>query len=421
MGYLLKNAMILKEDGFVMQDVYLENGKVRKVAHKINISSVEQIDLKGCLLAPGLVDMHVHFREPGGEYKETIETGSQAAAAGGFTEVYAMPNLNPVPDTPEQMDSMRKRNQNALIKVEQIAPIGQNLDEEMLVDFENMGTRLFSNDGRGLQSAQKMYEAMQVISNMNGILIAHTEDESLSGSGCAHPSLKAIRQGIDTFNELSETTQIARDLVLADKTACHYHICHLSSEKSVELIRFAKEKGVKVSSEVTPHHLLLSKEDIDYRDANYKMNPPLREKTDQMALLKALDEGLIECIASDHAPHHKKEKEQGFEKAPFGIISLDFAFPLLYTQLVLTNKLSLETLLDRMSNGPRRILNQKEIFIQEDDDADLAVFDLNTERILKAEALHSKSQNTPFLGEKLKGYCTMTFVEGELVWQRKSY
>lgn len=405
--------MINEQNQCVIKDLVIENGIIiekQKAYDKI-------INMNGALVTPGLVDLHVHLREPGQTEKEDILSGTQAAANGGFTEIYTMPNVSPVPDTIKRYQAIQKLiKQKACVKVEQIAPITQDISTTRLVDIQNFPTRLFSNDGKGVQDARTMFKAMEQIALKDGICIAHTEDESLSQTGVMHLGKQSEKLNLTGFSELSEATQIARDLLLAQKTACHYHVCHLSAKTSLELIKIAKKQGVKVTSEVTPHHLLLCDTDVTL-DSNYKMNPPLRSEADRNALLEGLLNGDIECIASDHAPHTEKEKAKGFKAAPFGIIGLDFVFPLLYTKLVKTEKMPLHILVERLTQGPRKILG-KSLELKPGAIADLAFFDLETEFILTEDFIQSKSKNTPFLNEKLYGQCIHCVVDGKVVMDK---
>ena len=383
-----------------------------------NHGPVDQIiDMKNALVTPGLVDLHVHLREPGQTDKEDIVTGTQAAANGGYSHIYAMPNVQPVPDTKEKYQRIiEKIDEKALVKVTQIAPITKGITGNELVDFEQFPTRLFSNDGKGVQDAQTMYRAMKEIKRLDGICIAHTEDESLAQDGVMHQGTQSKNLNLKGFSDLSETTQIARDILLAEKTACHYHICHLSSAKSVQLVSLAQKERIKVSAEVTAHHLLLNESDVRL-DSNYKMNPPLRSQQDQKALLVGLIDGTIACIASDHAPHTQSEKALGFEKAPFGIIGLDFTFPLLYTKLVKTKKLPLSVLVERMSDGPRALVGEK-LELKPGYPADLSFFDLKQSFVLDESYIKSKSKNTPFLNERLYGPCVLCIVDGNVVMSK---
>src|SRR5690554_4131182 len=331
---VLKNAAIIVEDNQLKTvNVCIENGFIKGIDQN-NYVSDNVIDLKGKLLMPGLVDVHVHLREPGFTHKETIKTGTEAAAKGGFTTIMAMPNTNPVPDTPEvfsQINSIIEK--DALINVIPYAPITKSLNTDELVDMTSLDAIAYTNDGIGVQAAGVMALAMEQASSLGKIIVAHTEDESLLNGGVMHEGIQNRKLNLKGIRSSVESTQIARDVLLAYETGVHYHVCHVSSYESIEAIRMGKKLGAKITSEVTPHHLLLNELDVKENDGNFKMNPPLRSVEDQNALIDALKNGDIEFIASDHAPHSQDEKAQGFD-GPFGIIGLETAFPLLYTEMV---------------------------------------------------------------------------------------
>lgn len=414
---ILKNASILQEDGtLLIQDIQIENNKIKTIAN--SISGKNEIDLKGKLLMPGLVDVHVHLREPGFEDKETIKTGSLAAAMGGFTTICAMPNTKPSVDNKETLDKIKTIiKEDALVQVHQLSAITKNLESDELVDIENMNALAYSNDGKGIQSTSTMLKAMRELKKNNKILIAHTEDESILYGGVMHEGKRNIDLKLPGILSAVESAQIARDLVLAHETGVKYHVCHLSSKESVAMIRFAKTMGVDVSCEVTPHHLLMNENDVLEDNSIYKMNPPLRSKKDQEALLQGLLDGTIDMIATDHAPHTDEEKKAGFVNSPFGIIGSELAFPLLYTKLVLKNKLTLKKLKETLSTNPTTRFGIHGNDIKENSRADLAIFDLESEETVTRNKLGSKSSNTPFMDTSLKGFCVMTIVNGKIVWQ----
>lgn len=415
---ILKNALIIQEDGRLLkQDIEIKSQIITKVQKTINGSN--QIDLKGKLVMPGLIDVHVHLREPGFEDKETIKSGSLAAAKGGFTTICAMPNTNPTVDSLATFNEVNNIIKNdALVNVYQFAAITKGLVSDELVDIEGIDALGYSNDGKGIQSSATMLNAMRALKRFNKILIAHTEDEELLFDGVMHEGKRNKELGLPGILSEVESSQVARDLMLAYKTKVKYHICHVSSKESVAIIKFAKAMGVDVSAEVTPHHLLLNEMDILENNSMYKMNPPLRSKADQRALLAALKDGTIDMIASDHAPHTALEKAGGFIGTSFGIIGSELAFPLLYTHLVLKNKLSLKDLKEFLHINPSKRFKLPSTKIKENQIANLAVFDLEKEEIVNKSHLGSKASNTPFMHAKLKGFCVLTIVKGKIIWKR---
>ena len=416
MRQILKNAFIIKKGNEgIVRDIAIEDGMI--VAIDENLEGDVITDLQGKCVMPGLVDVHVHLREPGFTDKETIKTGSMAAARGGYTTICAMPNTNPVPDTKEVMDQINEIiKRDALVNVYQYAPITENLRSNQLVDMKNIDAFAYTNDGVGVQTADVMYEAMLEAKKIGKPIVAHTEDESLLYGGVMHEGIRNKELGLKGMLGLTESTQIARDVLLAKETGVHYHVCHVSDADSVAAIRFGKSIGAHVTSEVSPHHLLLNEMDIPGNDSNYKMNPPLRAKEDQEELLKALKDGSIEMIATDHAPHTHEDKSGGFETSPFGIIGSEIAFPLLYTELVIKNEVTLENLQNWMSIVPNKVFNLGNGTLEVGSKADISVFDLETPVVLEEKEFKSKSLNTPFLNKTVMGMCVLTLVEGETVW-----
>lgn len=426
MKTLIQNGMILNHAGnLIRAEIWIESGKIKAIGQDFaSHFQFEQIyDAKGGLIAPGLVDLHVHFREPGFTEKETILTGSKAAARGGFTTVCAMPNLNPVPDTADKFKQVYAHiEQDACIHVLQYASITKGLKSQDLVDFKaltKVGALAFTNDGVGVQTAGTMYQAMQQAAALNKSIVAHAEDESLLFGGVMHAGKKATELNLPGILSASESAQIARDLILAQETGVHYHICHVSAKESVQLIRQAKQNGINVTAEVCPHHLLLDENDILSDHGNYKMNPPLRSADDREALIQGLLDGTLDCISSDHAPHCCHEKNTSMLNASFGITGSETAFALLYTQFVLTKRFTLAQLIHWMSVKPAQIFNLSAGTLEIGAAADIAIFDLTTEEEIKSEGFLSKSKNTPFIGYKVKGTTLLTFVNGKLVWRKE--
>ncbi len=396
-------------------DIAIENGVITAIG--TDLSGENEIDLAGGLITPGLVDVHVHFREPGFTDKETIATGSRAAARGGYTTVCAMPNTNPVPDTKERYKELEALiAKDAVINVHHYAPITKGLKSDELVDMAAINAFAYTNDGVGVQTAGVMYQAMKEAARLNKPIVAHTEDDSLLYGGVMHEGIKNKELGLPGIMGIVESSQIARDILIAKETGVHYHVCHVSSKESVEAIRHGKQQGVKVTAEVSPHHLILNEMAIPEDDATYKMNPPLRGEADQKALIAALRDGTIDFIATDHAPHTEAEKANGFVGSPFGIVGIETAFALLYTHFVKTGQFTLEFLVERMSTLPADVFQLTTSDLTVGSVADLAVFDLETAYTIDKADYLSKSSNTPFNGETVYGMCQLTLHQGTIVW-----
>ncbi|MEG0783272.1 dihydroorotase [Carnobacterium sp.] len=386
----------------------------------IGIQAEKTIDGQDALITPGLVDVHVHLREPGFTYKETIQTGSEAAARGGFTTICAMPNTNPVPDTVEKFEELQALiKKDAVVKVLHYAPITTGLKSDELVDQPGLlaaGAFAFTNDGVGVQTAGTMYLAMVEAAKNNTAIVAHTEDDSLLFGGVMHKGKISEKLNLPGILSITEASQIARDILLSEATGAHYHVCHVSTKESVRVIRDAKKAGIHVTAEVTPHHLLLSEEDIPSDTAIYKMNPPLRGTDDREALIEGLLDGTIDFIATDHAPHSAEEKSGSMVGAPFGIVGSETAFQLLYTHFVKTGKFTLLQLIDWMSTKPAEVFNLNAGSLEVGAPADLALFNLTEEEEIDAKDFKSLSSNTPFIGWKVVGNTVMTLVDGKVVY-----
>ena len=384
----------------------------------IGIQAEKTIDGQDALITPGLVDVHVHLREPGFTYKETIQTGSEAAARGGFTTICAMPNTNPVPDTVEKFEELQALiKKDAVVKVLHYAPITTGLKSDELVNQPGLlGAFAFTNDGVGVQTAGTMYLAMVEAAKNNTAIVAHTEDDSLLFGGVMHKGKISEKLNLPGILSITEASQIARDVLLSEATGAHYHVCHVSTKESVRVIRDAKKAGIHVTAEVTPHHLLLSEEDIPSDTAIYKMNPPLRGTDDREALIEGLLDGTIDFIATDHAPHSAEEKSGSMVGAPFGIVGSETAFQLLYTHFVKTGKFTLLQLIDWMSTKPAEVFNLNAGSLEVGAPADLALFNLTEEEEIDAKDFKSLSSNTPFIGWKVVGNTVMTLVDGKVVY-----
>lgn len=426
MRMLIKGGRCFVDGRLIDTDVLIKDGKIQALGKNLVAEdSVDKlIDASGKLVAPGLVDVHVHFRDPGLTYKETVETGSKAAAHGGFTTVGAMPNVDPVPDTPEKMRQMIKHNQQTgVIHVAQYSSVTVNRQGDQPVDFQAMkdaGAFAFSNDGSGIQTAGTMYRAMEGAAKVGLPLAAHVEDNSLLFGGVMTAGKRAEELGLPGVPSVSESAQVARDLVLAKATGVHYHICHVSTKESVELVRLAKKEGVNVTCEVTPHHLLLADKDIPANNSYFKMNPPLRHEEDRQAVIEGLLDGTIDMIATDHAPHSRKEKPQDdMRGAANGITGSETAFEMLYTKFVRPGIFSLAQLLNWLSAVPAEEFGLDQAgHLEPGKPADIAIFDLNTERKITEDSYLSKGVNSPFTGQRVYGTTDLTLVDGKVAYSR---
>ncbi|TPR41098.1 dihydroorotase [Apilactobacillus micheneri] len=402
-------------------DLLIENGVITSIAPEIMEDDAQIFDAKHHTILPGLVDVHVHFRDPGLTYKETIATGSKAAAHGGFTSVLAMPNVRPAIDNPKVLKEQLERNKKkSLINIYQFAAISSNLIAYKTADIEKMaklGAIGFTNDGHGVQDAETMYQAMLQAKLVNKPISAHVEDDSLINGGVMNAGSAADKLGLPGMNPLSEASQLARDLVLAKASGVHYHVAHISTKESVDLLRIAKKEGVNVTAEVSPHHLLLDDEMIEMDNPMMKMNPPLRTPTDRKALIGGLLDGTIDMIATDHAPHSEKEKSGSMLTSSFGIVGLETAFSLIYTHFVKSGLVDMQTLINWMSNNPAQKFNMNAGVIKVGAPADLTIMDLVHPYKIDAKNFLSKGKNSPFIGEKVYGKTMATFVAGKLVYQ----
>jgi dihydroorotase len=425
MKYLLKNGHMVNEEGELkIVDVLVEEGKIANISPCIEVTNEEVVELDGKLITPGFIDVHVHVREPGGEHKETIETGAKAAARGGFTTICAMPNTRPVPDTARQMNWLTNRiKETAIVNVLPYASITTRQIGEELTDFAGLkeaGAFAFTDDGVGVQSADMMLQAMTKAAELGMSVVAHCEENTLIHKGCVHEGEFSKKHGLNGIPSVCESVHIARDVLLAEATGCHYHVCHISTEASVRVVRDAKRAGIKVTAEVSPHHLLLNEEGIPGLDTNYKMNPPLRGKKDQVALIEGLLDGTIDMIATDHAPHTKEEKAQGMQLSPFGIVGLETAFPLLYSHFVQKEIITLKQLIDFLTIKPAETFGLNKGTLAEGAVADLTIVDLEHNETIDPTNFASKGRNTPFAGWECQGWPVMTIVNGNIVYQKES-
>ena len=387
--------------------------KIRAFAEKfLADGGLSPVISKKYIIVPGLCDVHVHFREPGFSYKETIASGSAAAAHGGYTAVCTMPNLVPVPDSAEhlqvQLDAIKR---GAAIKVLPYGAITVGEKGERLADMEAISDKVcaFSDDGKGVQNDEMMREAMTAAKRLGKIIAAHCEDNSLLFGGYIHDGEYARMHGHRGISSASEYKQIERDLRLAEETGCAYHVCHISTKESVELIRQAKARGVDVTCETAPHYLVLCDEDMQ-EDGRFKMNPPLRSREDKEALIEGIKDGTIDMIATDHAPHSAEEKERGLEKSLMGVVGLETAFPVLYTELVIKNIITLDRLVELMSFKPKERFGI-------DTENDFAVFDISEAYKIDPKDFLSMGRATPFAGREVFGRCLLTVHNGKVVYK----
>lgn len=435
---LIKNAKTLgkylDQNEELVESVYclVKDGKIAKLGTgDFSEAGAKVVDAKGYFLSPGLVDPQVHFREPGMEYKEDIESGSKAANKGGFTTVISMPNTSPTADTAEVVSRMWKRSQEVgLCRVYPTGALSFGLKGEEITDFKALkeaGAIAITDDGKGVQRDEVFMEALKRAFENQLPVLDHSEDESLSAGGAIHLGEVSKKHGVKGIDAQSEAVHVKRGCEMSGQTGAHYHALHVSTKASFEHIREAKKKGWNVTCEVSPHHLLLCDEDIPLKengelDANFKMNPPLRSRIDREASMEALIDGTVDAIATDHAPHSPDEKANPIEKAPFGIIGLETAFPLIYTNFVKAGKLSLTRCIELMSEKAAALFNLNHLGrIEVGAVADLALFDIDNSMEINPEYFRSKSKNSPFIGHKLFGNAKMTIFEGKIVFEDKEF
>lgn len=414
---LIKNALLSPSGKEGTVDILISGGKIAETDRYLEApEGCRVIDAEGLTVIPGLVDVHVHLREPGFAYKETIADGTAAAAAGGFTTVCPMPNLNPAPDSPatlEQQLAIIRR--DAIIETIPYATITRARQGLEPVDFDALAPLVagFSDDGSGVQDEDVMRRAMKGIAPTGKILAAHCEVNALLNKGYIHDGIYAHTHNHRGICSESEWREIERDIRLSEETSCPLHICHISTAESVDLIRDAKKRGVKVTCETGPHYLVFCDEDLQ-EDGRFKMNPPLRSRRDMEALIEGVKDGTIDCIATDHAPHSAEEKSKGLEKSAMGVVGLETSLAVIYTYLVKTGIISFECMLEMMALNPRRIFNI-EGGIDTGDRADLALVDFNKEWIVDPRNFVSKGHSTPFAGHRLTGKPVITISKGKII------
>jgi dihydroorotase len=401
-------------------DVLIQDGKIAGVSGQIRPPEGAEVrNVKGMIVVPGLVDLHVHLREPGNEDEETVASGARAAAAGGFTAICAMPNTDPVTDNQAAVGFIVRQSDRAgFARVHPIGAVTIGQKGERLAEFGEMvgaGVVAVSDDGKPVASSHMMRTALEYARTFNIPVADHCEDPTLFAGGVMHEGLVSTRLGLKGIPAAAEEIIVARDVLLAELTGGHVHLCHMSARGSVAIIREAKERGIRVTAEVTPHHLTLTDYACEAYDTHAKMNPPLREAADVAALRGALKDGVIDCIASDHAPHAYDEKEAAFDDAPFGVVGLETAFAVAHTELVQSGVFTLPELVRRMSTEPARVFRLPGGTLAPGVVADVTVLDTNVKWSVDPAAFHSKSHNTPFAGRGLTGRAVLTIVAGAIV------
>ena len=421
MKYLLKNATVYIKGKFQKADVLVDGGIIADISYSgLNLDGIGVFDFSNTYIFPGLTDVHVHLREPGFSFKETIRSGTMAAARGGYTTVCAMPNLSPVPDCAENLQKeLDKIKRDAVINVKPYGSITGGEKGERLSDMDGMKDYVvaFSDDGRGVQQNSLMSAAMDKAKSLGKIIVAHCEDNSLLHGGYIHDGEYCASHSHKGICSESEWGPVKRDTELSMVTGCPYHVCHISAKETVEIIRYAKSRGIDITCETAPHYLALCDDDLK-EEGRFKMNPPLRGRDDKAALIKGIKDGTIDMIATDHAPHTAEEKSRGLKDSLMGVVGLETAFPVLYTELVKKGEITLEKLLALMHDNPNKRFGIGSD-IEVGASADLTVFDLDKEYVIDPSEFMSMGRSTPFEGKKVFGRCLMTMCGGKIVWQEE--
>lgn len=423
MTLLIKNGRVIdpasKTDA--QADILIENGVIAKVGKKISDKADKRIDADGCFVMPGFIDLHTHLRDPGFEDKETVVTGAKAAARGGFSTILAMPNTKPPIDHADIVNYVHQKAKNlAPVNVLQIGAVTKGQEGKELADIEKMaqaGIPAISEDGKSVMDAGLYYQAMQIAKSAGIPVFAHCEDQSLAGAGVINAGERAKELGLPGILNVAEDVVAARDIVLAKSAGVRLHLCHCSTRGSVKMLEIAKAEGVKVTAEACPHHFTLSDEDVVADDSNFKMNPPLRSREDVKAIKEGLKNDVIDVIATDHAPHTAVEKGMPMAKAPFGIVGLETAASLVYTELVLQKYLTPMQMAEKMSYNPAKIIGSDKGTLAEGAVADIVIFNPKKEYVIDTADFAGKAKNTPFRGRKVTGQVAATIVAGEIVYE----
>ncbi len=425
MSILIKGGRILDPSQQLdrVMDLLLVDGKVSQIEESIDTDADRVVDACGMYVMPGLIDMHVHLREPGFEHKETIHTGGMAAARGGFTTICPMPNTKPATDNPERVSFVvQKAAEEAPVHVLPVGAVTLGQQGEELTDIAGMaaaGAIAISEDGKSVMNAALYREAMKRAAEKDVLVMAHCEDKNLVGRGALNAGKIAEENGVEGISNAVEDVITARDILLAKETGARLHLCHCSTKDSARMVKEAKEEGLTVTGEVCPHHFALTEEDIVPGDTNFKMNPPLRRQEDRQALKEGLRDGIFDVIATDHAPHHVDEKKKPMAEAPFGIVGSETAVALTITCLVEEGYLTPYQMAEKMSTNPARILKLDRGSLKVGKAADVTLIDPEAEYVIDASLFASKGKNTPFHGRKVKGKVKMTIVDGTIVYEEK--
>lgn len=414
MSILLKNVRAVDDTTDKICDIFIDSGKIAEVGENLAVTADRVVDGGGKLaVIPALFDMHVHFRDPGQTHKETVETGCAAALAGGVSGVACMPNTSPAIDSKETVDYILNKAKGTGVDVYPVGCITKGMQGGELYDWTELGVKLISDDGRPVANAEMMRQTLEA-TNENGLLVvSHCEDLAIINGGIIHKGAVSEKLGVKGMDRASEDSITAREIALADSCGARIHICHVSTRGSMNFIRDAKKNGIKVTCETCPHYFTYTEDKLLSRDADYRMNPPLRSEDDRLAVLEAVLDGTVDCIVTDHAPHAAEEKAD-FLKAPNGVVGLETSLAVTLTQLYHTGKLTLGRIAELMAINPRKLLGIEVTRIEKGAKADLAVVDLDKEWTVIPDGLHSKSKNSVFKGEKLKGKNIMTITNGEI-------
>ena len=425
MTLLIKNGRVIdpaaKQD--MMADVLVQDGVIVKITPDIQETADQQIDAGGCYVMPGFIDLHVHLRDPGFEHKETVVTGAAAAAHGGYTTIVAMPNTKPVVDHADVVNYVHNKAKSVTkVNILQAGAITKKMEGRQLADIEQMvqaGSPAISEDGKSVMNAFLLQEAMKLAKRLDIPVLSHCEDQNLVNGGVVNADENAKKSELPGITNSVENVIIIRDVQLAKETGARLHLCHCSTKERVEIVRMAKARGNRVSAEVCPHHFTLCSDDMPLGDTNYKRNPPLRTREDVEALRQGLKEDIIDVIATDHAPHAKEEKNDSMLRAPFGIVGLETAAALTYSELVLGGYLTVMQMAEKMSYHPARVLGIDKGSLQEGKTADIVIFDPEKTYTIDAAGFASKSRNTPFHGRQVTGAVRATIAGGEVIYQAR--
>ena len=423
MKMLIKNGRVIDPASNTdeVKDILVCDGMIEKVEKDISEEAESIIDAKGCLVMPGLIDLHVHFREPGFEHKETIRTGARAAARGGFTTVCSMPNTKPVVDSVEMVEYIKNKAEEVTdINILPVAAITAGQDGEYITDFESLkeaGAVAVSEDGKSVMNARVYRQAMRLAAEVGIPIFAHCEDKNLVARGVMNAGARAKQLGLYGIMNAVEDTIVARDILLAKNTGAQLHLCHCSTADSVRMVQLAKEAGLPVTAEVCPHHFTLTEDDVDGTDSNYKMNPPVRTKADRDALIQGLASDIMDVISTDHAPHHKSEKDLPFAEAPFGIVGLETSVALTMTELVHKGHITPMQMAEKMSYNPAKVLGIDKGTLLPGRIADITIIDPDKEYVIDSSTFVSMGKNQPFDGKKVKGEVRYTLVGGEVIYE----